>query len=100
MDYINANCVLPEDLITAIQRHIDGQYLYIPRKAESRKKWGELKNTRHFLNQRNTAIFEEYQNGVAVEALADTYYLSPKTIYKIVAAMKYSGTYSTTEVAE
>ncbi|QQO07635.1 CD3324 family protein [Breznakiella homolactica] len=90
MDYINAFCVLPEDLIAAIQRHVDGQYLYIPRRAEDRKKWGELKNTRQFLNSRNTAMYEEYQNGAAVEELADKYYLSPKTVYKILAAIKFN----------
>ena len=90
MDYINAHGVLPEDLIAAIQRHIDGQYLYIPRKAERKKKWGELKNTRHVLDSRNRAIFEEYQDGVHVEVLADKYYLSPKTVYKILAAIKYN----------
>ena len=89
MGYKNAVCVLPDDLIVAIQQHIDGEYLYIPRKAESKKKWGELTNTKHFLNERNTAIFEEYQCGVPVEELASKYYLSPKTVYKILAAMKY-----------
>ncbi len=85
----NAVCVLPDDLIVAIQQHIDGEYLYIPRKAERKKKWGELTNTKHFLNERNTAIFEEYQCGVPVEELAIKYYLSPKTVYKILAAIKY-----------
>ena len=90
MDYINAQCVLPDDLIAAIQRHIDGQYLYIPRKAEHRKKWGERKNTRHYLSQRNAAIYEEYQSGVTVGELGDKYFLSPKTVYKILAAIKFN----------
>jgi DNA-binding NarL/FixJ family response regulator len=89
MGYINANCVLPDDLIVAIQQHIDGQYLYIPRKTESKKKWGELSNNKRFLNERNTAIIEEYQAGVSAQALASKYYLSPKTVYKIVAVKKY-----------
>lgn len=89
MGYINANCVLPDDLIVAIQQHIDGQYLYIPRKAESKKKWGELTNNKHFLNERNTAIFEENQAGVSVQELASKYYLSSKSVYKILAAKKY-----------
>lgn len=89
MGYINANCVLPEDLIVAIQQHIDGQYLYIPRKAESKKKWGELTNNKLFLNERNKAIFEEYQFGVSAQELASKYYLSPKTVYKILATKKY-----------
>ncbi|MEW9124100.1 MAG: CD3324 family protein [Thermotaleaceae bacterium] len=90
MDYKNAIFVLPDELITAIQQHIDGEYLYIPRKAENKKGWGELKNSKRFLNERNIAIFEKYQCGSSVEELANKYYLSPKTIYKILAAMKYS----------
>lgn len=46
MDYKNAICVLPDNLITAIQQHIDGEYLYIPRKGENKKAWGELKNSK------------------------------------------------------
>ena len=89
MDYINATCILPDDLTVAIQQHIDGQYLYIPRKAENKKKWGELTNNKQFLNERNRAIFEKYQSGVSAQELASTHYLSPKTIYKIIAAEKY-----------
>ncbi|MBP2629312.1 MAG: Mor transcription activator domain protein, partial [Firmicutes bacterium] len=42
MGYKNAICILPDDLIMAIQQHIDGEYLYIPRKEENKKGWGEL----------------------------------------------------------
>lgn len=88
MGYKNAICVLPSDLLIAIQQHIDGEYIYIPRKADNKKQWGELKNSRHQLDKRNRAIFEEYRCGTAVEVLAEQYYLSPKTIYKILSAMK------------
>ncbi|WP_324824678.1 CD3324 family protein [Sinanaerobacter sp. ZZT-01] len=89
MDYKNASCVLPDDLIAAIQQHVDGEYLYIPRKAENKKGWGELKNSRRLLHERNIAIFEGYRCGASVEKLAEKYYLSPKSIYKILAAIKY-----------
>lgn len=88
MGYKNAICVLPSDLLIAIQQHIDGEYIYIPRKADNKKQWGELKNSRHQLDKRNRAIFEEYLCGTAVEELAERYYLSTKTIYKILSAMK------------
>lgn len=88
MGYKNAICVLPDKLIAAIQEYIDGEYLYIPRRAENRKRWGELKNTRHSLRMRNEAISEEYRNGISVEQLAIRYYLSPKTVYKILSEMK------------
>ncbi len=58
MDYKNAICVLPDNLITAIQQHIDGEYLYIPRKGENKKAWEELKNSKQIYAQRNDVIFK------------------------------------------
>jgi len=88
MGYKNAMCVLPNDLLAAVQQHIDGEYIYIPRKAENKKPWGERKNSGYQLDQRNRAIFEHYQGGISVGAIAGQYYLSPKTIYKILSAVK------------
>jgi len=88
MGYKNAISVLPADLLEAIQKHIDGEYLYIPRKAESKKRWGEVKNSRQYIRERNEMIFSHYQDGISVEDIASRYYLSPKTIYKILADMK------------
>ena len=88
MGYKNAICILPDDLIMAIQQHIDGEYLYIPRKEENKKGWGELSNSRQLLDERNATIFAEYQHGTPVEQLANKFYLSPKTIYKILSEMK------------
>jgi len=88
MGYKNAICVLPDNLIAAIQQHIDGEYLYIPRKIENIKAWGELKNSRQLYAERNAAIFKEYKCGMPVEELANKYYLSPKTVYKILSMMK------------
>jgi len=88
MGYKKAMCVLPDDLLAAVQKYVDGEYIYIPRKAENKKQWGECKNSRYQLDRRNRAIFEQYQGGISVEALARQYYLSPKTIYKILSAGK------------
>lgn len=41
MKYTNAKSILPEELLTLIQDYIDGEYLYIPRKQENQKSWGE-----------------------------------------------------------
>ena len=85
MGYKKAMCVLPNDLLAAVQKYVDGEYIYIPRKAGNKRQWGENKNSRCQLDQRNSAIFEQYQCGICVEALARQYYLSPKTIYKILS---------------
>ena len=91
MGYKNANNVLPADLLEAIQRHIDGEYVYIPRKTENRKHWGELKNSRRYVRERNEMILSKYQGGVSVEDIAHSVFLSPKTIYKILADMRSQG---------
>ena len=88
MGYKNAVSVFPPHLLEAIQQYIDGEYIYIPRKAENKKRWGEVKNSRQYIQERNEIIFSQYQDGIAVEDIASCNYLSPKTIYKILADMK------------
>ena len=88
MGYKKAIYVLPNDLLAAVQKYVDGEYIYIPIKAGNKKQWGERKNTRYQFDRRNRAIFEQYLCGISVEELARQYYLSPKTIYKILSAVK------------
>lgn len=40
MSYVNADEVLPEDLIREIQKYVDGKVLYIPRRSEKAMGWG------------------------------------------------------------
>lgn len=89
MRYKNGNSVLPNDLLKAVQTYIDGEYIYIPRKVENKKRWGEVKNSKHYILERNEKIYFLYQSGVSVKDIAKNYYLSPKTIYKILANMKH-----------
>lgn len=88
MGYKNAMNVLPSDLLKAIQKHIDGEYIYIPRKIENKKHWGEVKNSRLYIKERNKIIFSQYQDGISVADIAKLNYLSPKTIYKILSEIK------------
>ena len=41
MSYVNANEVLPDDLVQEIQKYLDGQLLYISRKQSNAFSWGE-----------------------------------------------------------
>ncbi len=88
MGYKNAISVLPEHLLAAIQKHIDGEYIYIPRCHATKKQWGELKNSRGILEKRNRKICEQYESGSSAGMLAEQYFLSIKTVYKILSAMK------------
>ena len=88
MGYKKADCILPKDLLAAVQQYIDGEYIYIPRKFENRKQWGVCNNSRHQLDKRNGAILEQYKSGTSVAELAERYYLSPKSVYKILSVQK------------
>lgn len=88
MSYSNGKDVLPNELLTAIQKYIDGEYLYIPRKEDNRKLWGETKNTKNKNLERNNEIYQKYISGVSVKSLSEEYFLSVKTIYSIIAKLK------------
>lgn len=84
MSYKNANNTLPHNLLCAIQQYIDGEYIYIPRKEDSKKPWGANTETRQNVRERNREIVTRRLAGHSVDDLAERYFLSPKTIYKII----------------
>ena len=84
MRYIKAEDVLPEELIARIQQYADGVTLYIPRKAENRRSWGCGTDYRAELAKRNAAIRADRAAGTTVEALAEKYHLSEKSIQRIL----------------
>jgi Mor family transcriptional regulator len=88
MSYANAREIFPEDILKIIQSYIDGEYIYIPRKEENRIAWGELSRSKEELMIRNSKIFEDYLTGVPVESLSEKYYLSPKSIQRILSQIK------------
>ena len=83
MSYINASDILPDDLIAEIQKYLDGQLLYIPRK-EKVFSWGEKCGSREKLIRRNQQIFESFKEGKAIQELSREYCLSEKRIQGIV----------------
>jgi len=85
MGYKTAVGVLPDDLLKAVQQFVDGESIYIPRKHDNKKQWGECKDSRKLLERRNTAILTQYQGGRSVQSLSEQYFLSPKTVYKILS---------------
>lgn len=88
MSYIKADDVLPQSIIKIIQQYIDGENIYIPKKESSRTGWGEKTGTRQELHRRNTLIYQDYLNGAAVSVLAGRYFLSDKSIQRIIRSMK------------
>lgn len=88
MSYYNGKDILPESLVIAIQEYVDGEYLYIPRKDNNRKPWGESTNTKNKTVSRNNEIYCKYLSGISVKDLAKEYFLSDKTIYSIISHAK------------
>lgn len=88
MRYIKAQDVLPEEIIKIIQEYLDGEYVYVPRKNENRKAWGEKSGIKNSLKVRNNEIYKKYLNGATINSLTEEYYLSEKSIRRIISQEK------------
>lgn len=88
MGYRKAEKILPPDVVALIQQYVDGEYIYIPRKEENRKSWGESTDYRREMEERNRRIYADYKNGIKKEVLSGKYFLSEKSIQRIIAKEK------------
>lgn len=84
MGYRKADKVLPIEIIEMIQEYVDGECIYIPRKENQRKEWGTTTNIRQELRERNGAIFKDATEGWNISELASKYFLSEKSIQRIL----------------
>lgn len=84
MRYQKAEDVLPGQLLAEVQKYADGVYLYIPRRADHRKSWGNSTRYREELCQRNESIRRMHREGLNPRELAERFYLSVKTIQRIL----------------
>ena len=84
MSYVKADNVLPKVLVEEIQKYVDGQLLYVPRRKENLFSWGEKSGTREKLAERNQAIVNRYYSGETIAELSEVYYLSEKRIQGII----------------
>lgn len=85
MSYINAKSVLPKEMITEIQKYVNGVNLYIPKVPEANNTYSSYKLE---LYRRNKEIYELFLQGEKVSKLAAEYYLSDKSIYRILGEMR------------
>ena len=84
MRYIKTEDILPEDVVKLIQQYVDGETIYIPRKAENRLTWGCRTSYKTELRQRNEHIYQEHVSGVTIRVLSKKYHLSEKSIRRIL----------------
>lgn len=85
MSYIKAEEVLPKELVQEIQKYISGRNLYIPMKQGEKTGWGKKSGYRQELLQRNEEILRLHQEGMDVAKIAQKYFLSEKSIYRILS---------------
>ena len=84
MRYLKAEDVLPAQLLAQVQEYADGVYLYIPRRADHRKSWGNSTRYREELEKRNESIRHLRREGLNAEELAAQFHLSVKTIQRVL----------------
>ena len=83
ISYINAQDVLPEELIQEIRKYIEGEAIYIPR-AVGRAQWGRQTGARAELDRRNRNICSDYESGITIAELSLKYCLCCDSIRKIL----------------
>ncbi|WP_353095117.1 CD3324 family protein [Tissierella praeacuta] len=88
MSYRRAEDILPSEIIELIHNYVDGECIYIPRKPNSRIQWGDKTNIRKELEIRNQQIYVDYKQGYKTVELAEKYFLSEKSIQRIILKMK------------
>lgn len=88
MSYKKAKNLLPAELMELIQNYVEGETIYIPRRNDQKKQWGSNTAIKKELEVRNTAIYNDYLYGMDIAALAMKYYLSAKSIQRIVLTEK------------
>ncbi|BFH61247.1 CD3324 family protein [Paenibacillus azoreducens] len=84
MNYRNGRDVLPPSLLKELQKYIEGELIYIPKKSSERVGWGVNSGTRQMIERRNNEIYDLHCNGHSVEALTKTYHLSVESIRKVI----------------
>lgn len=84
MSYKNAAHILPQELLREIQKYVDGEFIYIPRSDRNRREWGTGTTSRQEFTERNKQIYLEYLSGIKPAKLAEKYYLSKKSIERII----------------
>ena len=87
MGYIRAEEILPIEVIELIQQYVDGKNIYIPRKPANRQAWGTVTQIKQELLIRDQQIYKDYLAGTKSSELSYKYYLSEKSIRRILRKM-------------
>ena len=84
MKYLNAKSILPKAMLEELQQYAEGEILYVPKRPQNRKQWGEIQGTKNKTHERNKVIRAAYSQGATFSELAEEYCLTEETVKKIV----------------
>ena len=82
MKYKNAVAVLPTELIEEIQKYIQGEFLYIPKKDKRTHR--AVTEYKIELEKRNNRIYKMHLEGMSNEHLAKNFNLAQSSIRRIL----------------
>ena len=88
MGYKNGKVILPSELLEQLQKYVQGNLIYIPKKEENRIGWGENSGAKTVIANRNYEICEAHKNGIKTSELASTFCLSEDSIRKILRTVQ------------
>lgn len=88
MKYKKAQDILPNHIIELLQEYVEGEYLYIPIKNNTKKSWGEKSGLKKEISERNKEIYNRYKNGIEIKELINHYYLTESSIRRIIRQQK------------
>ena len=91
MGYPKIYEILTKEIILQIQDYIEGAVIYIPKRSENKKLWGDGTDTKEILSIRNKKLYCDYCNGVSVHQLAQKYFLAEKSVQRIIRCEKNNG---------
>ena len=91
MNYKNGKELLPPQLLAELQKYVQGELVYIPRKGDKRAGWGSVNGTRLQMESRNMEIRKLYDEGKTVCELVNHFHLSEDSIRKIINKCRHSG---------
>lgn len=86
MKYVNANDVLPEEILSIIQKYYQGGYLYIPKVNYNKAK--RQTDYKIELEKRNQHIYLKHLEGRTNRQLGNIYHLSESSIRRIIFSEK------------
>lgn len=88
MSYKNGKEILPANLLNELQKYIQGDILYVPKKEEKRAGWGRLNGTKEIIEKRNMEIYKLYIKGYNIYQLIEMFHLSEDSIRKIIVKLR------------